>query len=154
MNLLENDFFYTPAFVIIRFHFDLIRNFPTMAQTFILKTLLDFASAHSLRGYPGDCAKLHGHNWKIEVQVAGEKLNEVGMVIDFKEIKRHAKEVVKELDHTFLNDHPHFQETNPTAENIAVYLFREIQSRINTDQVRMHSLTVWENDRNCVTYSE
>jgi len=125
-----------------------------MAQQFVLKTLLDFASAHSLRGYPGDCAKLHGHNWKIEVQVSGEKLNDIGMVIDFKEIKRHAKEVVKELDHTFLNDHPLFKEVNPTAENIAVYLFKEIQNRIQTPEVKMHSITVWENDRNCVTYSE
>lgn len=125
-----------------------------MAQTFILKTLLDFASAHSLRGYPGDCAKLHGHNWKIEVQVAGSKLNSVGMVIDFKEIKRQTKKVIKELDHTYLNDHPHFKKTNPTAENIAVYLFQEIKARIDEDGVKMHSITVWENDRNCVTYSE
>lgn len=126
-----------------------------MAQTFVLKTLLDFASAHSLRGYPGDCSKLHGHNWKIEVQVRGQKLNDIGMVIDFKEIKRHAKEVVRELDHTFLNDHPYFKEEhNPTAENIAVYLYREIQTRIQTDLVQMHQITVWENDRNCVIYSE
>jgi 6-pyruvoyltetrahydropterin/6-carboxytetrahydropterin synthase len=125
-----------------------------MAQQFVLKTLLDFASAHSLRGYPGDCAKLHGHNWKIEVQVVGTQLNDIGMVIDFKEIKRHAKEVIKTLDHSFLNDHPYFQDTNPTAENIAVYLFKEIQSRITTNLVTMHSITVWENDRNCVIYSE
>lgn len=125
-----------------------------MAAQFVLKTLLDFAAAHSLKGYPGDCAKLHGHNWKIEVQVCGSKLNEVGMVIDFKEIKRHAKEVVKELDHTFLNDHPHFTDVNPTAENIAVYLYQQIEARITSDLVSMHSITVWENDRNCVTYSE
>lgn len=125
-----------------------------MAQKFVLKTLLDFASAHSLRGYPGDCAKLHGHNWKIEVQVEGTKLNDIGMVIDFKEIKKHAKEVIAELDHSYLNDHPNFKETNPTAENIAVYIYQQIQSRIQTDLVSMHSLTVWENDRNCVTYSE
>ena len=123
-------------------------------KTFVLKTLLDFASAHSLRGYDGDCAKLHGHNWKIEVQVVGHQLNEVGMVIDFKEIKKHAKAVIAELDHTFLNDHPHFQTTNPTAENIAAYLYQEIEKRIQSDQVKMHSLTVWENDRNCVTYAE
>jgi 6-pyruvoyltetrahydropterin/6-carboxytetrahydropterin synthase len=125
-----------------------------MAQKFVLKTLLDFASAHSLRGYPGDCAKLHGHNWKIEVQVAGEQLNEIGMVIDFKEIKRHAKEVINELDHSFLNDHPYFHDTNPTAENIALYLYKTIGQRIASDAVKMHSITVWENDRNCVTYSE
>lgn len=125
-----------------------------MAQKFVLKTLLDFASAHSLRGYPGDCAKLHGHNWKIEVEVRGHQLNEIGMVIDFKEIKRHAKEVVKELDHTFLNDHPHFKDVNPTAENIAAYLYKTIQQRIQSNPVQMHQITVWENDRNCVIYSE
>lgn len=125
-----------------------------MAQQFVLKTLLDFAAAHTLNGYPGDCARMHGHNWKIEVQVRGSKLNEIGMVIDFKEIKRHAKEVVKELDHTYLNEHPHFKELNPTAENIAVYLFHEIQKRIANPDIKMHSITVWENDRNCVIYSE
>ncbi len=125
-----------------------------MAQQFILKTLLDFASAHSLRGYPGDCAKLHGHNWKIEVEVIGHELNEIGMLIDFKEIKRHAKAVIDELDHSFLNDHPHFQTLNPTAEHIAQYIYREIQNRIGSNQLKMHRLTVWENDRNCVIYSE
>lgn len=125
-----------------------------MAQQFTLKTLLDFAAAHSLRGYDGDCAKLHGHNWKVEVEVTGNRLNDIGMLIDFKQIKQHAKQAVKELDHTFLNDHPHFQRVNPTAENIAQYLYTEIAKRIETDDVKMHSLTVWENDRNCVTYSE
>lgn len=125
-----------------------------MAQQFILKTLLDFASAHSLRGYPGDCAKLHGHNWKIEVEVIGHELNEIGMLIDFKEIKRHAKAVIDELDHSLLNDHPHFQELNPTAEHIAQYIYRTLQSRIASNQLNMHRLTVWENDRNCVIYSE
>jgi len=125
-----------------------------MSQKFILKTLLDFAAAHTLRGYPGDCSKLHGHNWKIEVEIIGSELNEIGMVIDFKEIKKHAKEIIKELDHTYLNDHPHFNEQNPTAENIACYLFRKIQERIQTDSVKMHQITVWENDRNCVIYSE
>ncbi|MBN2646882.1 MAG: 6-carboxytetrahydropterin synthase QueD [Thiotrichales bacterium] len=125
-----------------------------MAQTFVLKTVLDFAAAHTLKDYPGDCAKLHGHNWKIEVQIVGNQLNEIGMVVDFKDIKRHAKEVVKALDHTYLNDHPHFQHRNPTAENIAQFLFQQIQARIATPQIQMHSITVWENDRNCVIYSE
>ncbi|BBP45710.1 6-carboxy-5,6,7,8-tetrahydropterin synthase [Thiosulfatimonas sediminis] len=125
-----------------------------MAQQFVLKTMLDFAAAHTLRGYPGDCAKLHGHNWKIEVQIVGSKLNEIGMVVDFKEIKRHAKEVIKELDHTYLNDHPHFASTNPTAENIAAYLYQQIAARIGSQTVQMHSITVWENERNCVIYTE
>lgn len=125
-----------------------------MAQQFILKTLLDFAAAHSLKGYPGDCAKLHGHNWKVEVEVIGSELNSIGMVIDFKEIKKQAKETIDELDHSYLNDHPHFKNTNPTAENIAQYLFRNIQTKIENSTVKMHRLTIWENDRNCVIYSE
>jgi 6-pyruvoyltetrahydropterin/6-carboxytetrahydropterin synthase len=125
-----------------------------MAQQFVLKTLLDFASAHSLTGYDGDCARLHGHNWKVEVEVVGSTLNQVGMVIDFKQIKKHAKAVIAELDHTYLNDHPHFKETNPTAENIAQFIYQKIQSQIETNEIKMHRLTVWENDRNCVIYSE
>lgn len=125
-----------------------------MAPQFTLKTILDFAAAHSLRGYDGDCAKLHGHNWKVEVQVCGNRLNEIGMLIDFKKIKLHAKQAVEELDHTFLNDHPHFQRVNPTAENIAQYLYTEMAKRIETEDIKMHSITIWENDRNCVIYSE
>lgn len=124
-----------------------------MAQQFVLKTLLDFASAHSLTNYPGDCSKLHGHNWKIEVQVEGNQLNDIGMLVDFKDIKRQAKAIIKDLDHSYLNDHPFFKEQNPTAENIAYYLYSEMKQRIESDTVRMHSITVWENDRNCVTYS-
>lgn len=125
-----------------------------MSTKFTLKTILDFAAAHVLRGYDGDCAKLHGHNWKVEVQVCGNRLNEIGMLIDFKQIKQHAKQAVAELDHTFLNDHPYFQRANPTAENIAKYLYNEIAKRIESADVKMHSITIWENDRNCVIYNE
>lgn len=125
-----------------------------MAQQFVLKTLLDFASAHSLTGYDGDCARLHGHNWKVEVEVVGSTLNQVGMVIDFKKIKKYAKAIIADLDHTYLNDHPYFKKTNPTAENIAQFIYQKIQSKIETDDIKMHRLTVWENDRNCVIYSE
>lgn len=123
-----------------------------MKKTFQLKTILDFAAAHRLHGYDGDCAKLHGHNWKIEVQVEGERLNEIGMVMDFKEIKQHAKAVIAELDHTYLNDHPYFQTHNPTAEHLAVFLFDALSARINTPQRQVKTITVWENERNCVTY--
>ena len=123
-------------------------------RIFRLRTILDFAAAHRLHGYDGDCARLHGHNWKVEVEVEGTQLDEVGMVMDFKAIKRHAREVIAELDHTYLNDHPAFQQQNPTAENIAAYLYRALSERINTPDRRVAAITLWENDRNCVTYSE
>jgi len=125
-----------------------------MAQQFVLKTILDFAAAHTLKGYDGDCARLHGHNWKIEVEIIGSKLNEIGMVIDFKKIKKQAKEVIAELDHRYLNDHPYFADKNPTAENIAQFIYQQIQSRIESNTVSMHQIIVWENERNCVIYSE
>jgi 6-pyruvoyltetrahydropterin/6-carboxytetrahydropterin synthase len=125
-----------------------------MSEQFVLKTILDFASAHSLNGYDGDCARLHGHNWKIEVEIIGYKLNEIGMIIDFKKIKKYTKEVISELDHSYLNDHPYFTDKNPTAENIAKFIFQKIQSKIENKQVKIYKLTVWENDRNCVIYSK
>ena len=121
---------------------------------FTLTTLLDFAAAHRLHGYDGDCARLHGHNWKVEVHVRGTQLDDVGMVMDFKAIKRHAREVVAELDHTYLNDHPFFQTRNPTAENLALFLFQKLSERINNDHCQVVGITVWENDRNRVTLGE
>ncbi len=125
-----------------------------MKKNYILTTQLDFAAAHRLIGYAGDCAKLHGHNWKIEVSVIGHTLNDIGMVIDFKQVKQHAKDVVAELDHSYLNDHPHFQRINPTAEHIAHYLYNELAKRLDQQAFKMHQIRVWENDRNYVTYSE
>ncbi|KUJ72213.1 6-pyruvoyl tetrahydropterin synthase [Thiomicrospira sp. WB1] len=125
-----------------------------MPQTYFLNTQLEFASAHRLHGYPGDCANLHGHNWKVEVTVKGHQLDDVGMVMDFKAIKREAKTIIDELDHTYLNDHPAFQSDNPTAENIARFIYQTLAKRINSEQVQMHRLTLWENDRNSVTYEQ
>lgn len=125
-----------------------------MSQQFSLKTILDFAAAHTLNGYDGDCARLHGHNWKIEVEIIGSKLNKVGMAIDFKQIKKQAKKVIVEIEHRYLNDHPHFQNKNPTAANIAQFIYHQIQTKIESGMVKMYQIIVWENKRNCVTYRE
>ena len=86
---------------------------------FVLKIVTDFASAHSLRDYPGDCSRLHGHNWQVEVMVSSQVLDESGIAIDFREIKKQTKAVVKRLDHQYLNEIKPFDVLNPTAENIA-----------------------------------
>ena len=121
---------------------------------FVLKIVTDFASAHSLRDYPGDCARLHGHNWEVEVMVCSQVLNESGIAIDFREIKRQTKLVVKRLDHQYLNEIEPFDVLNPTAENIAKYLFDEIGILINNQEVKVKELTIWETPRSAVTYSE
>lgn len=119
-----------------------------------LKVLTDFASAHTLRGYPGACSRMHGHNWKLEVEVDAERLNEVGMAIDFKDIRRKAKDIAGELDHRYLNEVPPFDEQNPTAENIAAYLYRRLAAELNDGNVAVTAITLWETDRACVRYTE
>ncbi len=123
-------------------------------MAFTLTTQLEFAAAHRLRGYDGNCARLHGHNWKVEISLTGSQLNEVGMLIDFKEIKRTGKQVLAQLDHYYLNDIPPFDaELNPTAENIAFYLFQQLGEALNDERIRVSSVTVWENERNSATFS-
>ena len=121
---------------------------------FVLKIVTDFASAHSLRDYPGDCSRLHGHNWQVEVMVSSQVLDDTGIAIDFREIKRQAKVVVKRLDHQYLNEIKPFDVLNPTAENIAKYLFDEIAILTNDENVKVKEVLIWETPRSAVTYSE
>jgi len=121
---------------------------------FVLKIVTDFASAHSLRDYPGDCSRLHGHNWQVEVMVSSQVLDESGIAIDFREIKKQTKAVVKRLDHQYLNEIQPFDVLNPTAENIAKYLFDEIAILTNDENVKVKEVLIWETPRSAVTYSE
>ncbi len=121
---------------------------------FVLKIVTDFASAHSLRGYPGDCSRLHGHNWQVEVSVESEVLDATGIAIDFREIKKQTKEIVKRLDHQYLNEIPPFDQLNPTAENIAKYFYEEVGQLINNQDVRVCEVIIWETPRASVAYSE
>lgn len=125
-----------------------------MAATYTLRVQTEFAAAHSLRDYPGSCSRLHGHNWKLEVEVRSRALDELGMAIDFREIRRIARGVADELDHRYLNELEAFTEVNPTAENIAAHCFREIGRRLNGPAVNVSAVTLWENDRACVRYAE
>ena len=125
-----------------------------MPERYDLKILTDFASAHTLRDYPGDCSRMHGHNWKVEVEVRADRLDEVGMGIDFKVIKQTTREIAKRLDHRYLNDIEPFSEQNPTAENIARYFYDELKTMINSSHISVHAVTLWETERACVRYSQ
>lgn len=125
-----------------------------MAGVYTLKVLTEFASAHTLRGYPGACARMHGHNWKVEVEVKARALDEVGMGVDFKVIKTAARDIGDRLDHRYLNELEPFTEVNPTAENIAAYFYRELVKALNNERIRVSSVTLWETDRACVRYAE
>ena len=125
-----------------------------MPAQYTLKVILDFASAHSLRDYPGHCSRVHGHNWKLETEVTATKLDDVGMALDFKTVKQAAREVADRLDHYYLNEIPPFDEINPTAENIAAYFYQELSKILNNDRIRVSATTIWETERACVRYSE
>ncbi len=124
-----------------------------MPAQYTLKIIADFASAHTLRDYPGACSRMHGHNWKIEAEVIATQLNNVGMGIDFKEIKTAAREIASRLDHRYLNDVPPFDTLNPTAENIAAWFFAEMEKSITTPGVTVSAITLWETERACVRYT-
>ena len=125
-----------------------------MASIFTLKIVTDFAASHIIEGHQGKCANLHGHNWYVEAEVRARQLDELGMAIDFADIKAATKELVEQLDHRHLNDLPAFQTVNPTAENIAQYLYRALSERLNTPEVKVNAVTIWETARASVRYTE
>jgi 6-pyruvoyltetrahydropterin/6-carboxytetrahydropterin synthase len=119
---------------------------------FELTVRSEFSSAHFLRDYDGKCRNLHGHTYKVAVTVKGEKLNDIGVMADFVELKKHLETVLKPLDHACLNDLAHFKKTNPTAENIAKYIFDEYKKLIQP--LKLVKARVGESDRADVVYYE
>jgi len=113
-----------------------------------------FSAAHQLRGYKGKCEDLHGHNWRVQVTVSSDKLNDIGIVIDFHELKEISGEVISSLDHAFLNDVFPFTEINPSSENIARWIFESIKKKIAKKGCSISSVTVWENETSSATYYE
>jgi 6-pyruvoyltetrahydropterin/6-carboxytetrahydropterin synthase len=112
-----------------------------------------FAAAHRLINYQGDCENLHGHNWHVEVTVGARELDEAGLGIDFKILKRHTKELLGELDHKYLNDLPAFSQLSPSSEQIARFLFQRLSVELDTDNVRLERVTVWESEYACASYT-
>jgi len=111
----------------------------------------EFSAAHALRGYPGKCARLHGHNFKIEVVVCGTELDDLGMLVDFRKVKARLQEVTEAFDHRNLNEVPPFDERNPTAENLARYLYEQLSDGLPAG-TRVAATTVHETCRAAATY--
>ncbi len=111
-----------------------------------------FAAAHNLMHYQGDCENLHGHNWKVEVTVTARELNKAGLGVDFKVLKRETNRLLDLLDHKYLNDLPAFREHSPSSENIARFLYEQLQGVLNDGNVAIDKVTVWESDHACASY--
>lgn len=120
--------------------------------TYELNICGHFASAHSLRGYHGPCEEIHGHTWKVEVTIRGQEINDIGLVIDFGEIKGRLKKFLSQLDHVHLNDHPAFKVHNPSTENLARFIFQEFSEQCLP--FKLMKVRVWESDNASVTYYE
>ncbi|MDO8746674.1 MAG: 6-carboxytetrahydropterin synthase QueD [Thermodesulfovibrionales bacterium] len=113
-----------------------------------------FAAAHQLRGYKGKCEQLHGHNWKVQVHVVTEKLNDIDIAIDFHDLKELLDEVITPLDHSFLNDIFPFTEKNPSSENIAKWIYDSLNKKLSDEHVQVSAVTVWESETTAATYYE
>lgn len=138
----------------------------------------EFNAAHRLREYNGKCESLHGHNWAVEVKAGAKKLNKIGMVVDFTELKKEVYELLEELDHKYLNELKPFKKNNPirsrsaegratsrcagtasngvnpTSENIAKYIHGGLKSFCKVRKIKLTSVTVWETPTSSATYAE
>ncbi|MCL4491400.1 MAG: 6-carboxytetrahydropterin synthase QueD [Nitrospirae bacterium] len=113
-----------------------------------------FAAAHQLRGYKGKCENLHGHNWRVQVYVTADKLNEIDLAIDFHDLKKIVNEVIAPLDHAYLNDVFPFTERNPSSENIARWIFDSMRKKLAECTAEISAVTVWESETASATYYE
>ena len=112
-----------------------------------------FAAAHQLKEYAGKCEGLHGHNWRVQVMVKTDRLNPIGLGIDFKVLKRILNDILSRLDHSFLNDIEPFQAQNPSSENLACYIYGEYLKHLEGESVKLDWVRVWESTSAYAQYS-
>lgn len=117
-----------------------------------LKVVTRFAAAHQLKMVTEKCENLHGHNWRVELFVAGPELNDAGVLMDFGLLKKHLAGVIDSLDHKFLNELNFFNSENPSSENIARFIALEMQEKLSNSPVEVSRVSVWESDDACATY--
>ncbi len=115
-----------------------------------------FASAHQLLGYEGKCENMHGHTWKVRISLAGESLDDLGMLFDFKKAKELLKDILSDFDHKNLNEISYFRKNNPTAENIARVIYELYGGKMKETGgagILLSQVTVWESETTCATYT-
>jgi 6-pyruvoyltetrahydropterin/6-carboxytetrahydropterin synthase len=117
-----------------------------------VEIIATFSAAHRLRNYQGKCEHLHGHNYRVHVTVRATSLGEDGMVVDFGDLKKATNLVLERLDHSYINEIKPFDRIEPSAENIAAFLFEEIGRQLNDKSETVHSVSVWESDTSRATF--
>jgi 6-pyruvoyltetrahydropterin/6-carboxytetrahydropterin synthase len=119
------------------------------------------SAAHFLPKYDGNCKNVHGHTWKVCLIISGDKLDDQGFIVDFRDFHdKIAKKVKDEFDHTLINNHPYFKDTEsiqqPTSELIAAFIYRmvDVELTLLRPRIKLESVTVWENEHNFSSYNE
>jgi len=113
-----------------------------------------FDAAHSLRGYKGKCESIHGHRYRVSVNLMAGELDEIGLSYDFSEVKSRLQDILGRFDHCYLNDVPPFDKVNPSAENIAKAVYDELKVKLEGEPVVLESVSVWETPEQGVEYKE
>src|ERR1700753_2307527 len=112
-----------------------------------------FAAGHALRNYHGKCENVHGHNYRCQVTLEGQELDSTGLLMDFVAAKKVLQSIVDRLDHQWLNEFPPFDVLNPSAENIAKFIYDEfLKGMGEPNGVRLGSVRLWETDTSSATY--
>ncbi len=112
----------------------------------------NFAAAHRIRGHTGGCENVHGHNYKVRVYVQAEELDELGMVIDFSDLKALLAEILGPFDHRLINEIPPFDRRNTTAELLSEYVYRQVEERLTEERIWVSRVEVWESDSCCAAF--
>ena len=118
-----------------------------------ISVIKNFSAAHALRGYKGRCEHLHGHNWKIRAALVGKKLDSVGMLTDFTELRSVLARIIEKLDHKYLNEVSPFDKLNPTAELIAAHIFNSLKKFVPVG-IKVAEVEVWESEGSSATVTE
>jgi 6-pyruvoyltetrahydropterin/6-carboxytetrahydropterin synthase len=111
------------------------------------------STAHQLRKYDGPCARVHGHNWRVKLEVQAKDVDEIGITIDFTELDKKLWEVIGPFDHQLINSVPPFDKINPTAENLVKYIYRQLKINLS-EKVSLLRISIWETDEYMVSYEE
>jgi 6-pyruvoyltetrahydropterin/6-carboxytetrahydropterin synthase len=123
-----------------------------MLEMYEVTIIKSFSSAHLLSQIGGKCEELHGHNFRVEVTVAAPDLNEAGLLIDFREVKKWLGTILEQMDHKHLNELTHFAGINPSAENIAKYIYNQMKAKVKESHVLIAQVKIWESENAAVTY--
>lgn len=113
---------------------------------------LSFSAAHQLRFKNGETEPLHGHNWRVQIVISREEVDSEGLVLDFGKLKKEARTILNHLDNSFINEVAPFDRINPSAENIAFYIYEELGKKLPHDSIRIQKVTVWETEDASASY--